>query len=221
MRARMEGTGGGVVVLNVGWEQWWVGLLGVCMHVCVLREGFCGRDGKIRFIFSWGEEGGWRGVVGFSNGTSLYFIYLQMEENENVFWIGFLHAFSFCSHVLVFLSAQFCLSAFIPPEIHPSSCSPFLLADPQGYGMSGHLIRPSLDAEYVVPLIPTAHIVYPMPAIIYSSLCPLCTAHPAVINEHDLGKKVEEQWFRFLWINFLQCSLCSVGSAVLAHCHVK
>ena len=23
----------------------------VCVCVCVLREGFCGRDGKIRFIF--------------------------------------------------------------------------------------------------------------------------------------------------------------------------
>lgn len=30
-------------------------------------------------------EGRGGGVVGFSNGTSLYFIYLQMEENENVF----------------------------------------------------------------------------------------------------------------------------------------
>ena len=196
MRARMEGTGRwGVCGVECGLGVVVGGATGgvhacvcVCVCVCCERVSVAGM-GKLDLFFSWSEEGGWRGVVGFSNGTSLYFIYLQMEENENVFWIGFLHAFSFCSHVLVFLAAQFCPSAFIPPEIHPSSCSPFSLADPQGYGMSGHLIRPSLDAEYVVPLIPTAHIVYPMPAIIYSSLCPLSTAHPAVINEHDLGKK--------------------------------
>lgn len=41
-----------------------------------------GRDGKIRFIFFIGWRGWW-GCA--SNGTSLYFIYLQMEENENVF----------------------------------------------------------------------------------------------------------------------------------------
>lgn len=52
----------------------------------------------------------------------------------------------------------------------------FLLADPQGYGMSGHLIRPSLDAEYIVPLTP--YIIYPTADIIYSSLCPVSTAHP-------------------------------------------
>lgn len=42
--------------------------------------------GKLDLFFSWGEEregggGGW----GFSNGTSLNFMYIQMEENENVF----------------------------------------------------------------------------------------------------------------------------------------
>lgn len=57
------------------------------VHVCV-----CGRRvsvagmGKLDLFFSWGEEReGGGGVAGFSNGTSLYFIYVQMEENENVF----------------------------------------------------------------------------------------------------------------------------------------
>lgn len=44
-----------------------------------------GRDGKIRFIFFIGVAGAAGAVGVFSNGTSLYFIYLQMEENENVF----------------------------------------------------------------------------------------------------------------------------------------
>lgn len=56
----------------------------MCVCVCCERVSVAGM-GKLDLFFSWSEEGGWRGVVGFSNGTSLYFIYLQMEENENVF----------------------------------------------------------------------------------------------------------------------------------------
>ena len=110
MRARMEGTGRwGVCGVECGLGVVVGGATGgvhacVCVCVCCERVSVAGM-GKLDLFFSWSEEGGWRGVVGFSNGTSLYFIYLQMEENENVFWIGFLHAFSFCSHVLVFLAA--------------------------------------------------------------------------------------------------------------------
>lgn len=55
----VDGRGWGS--LNVGRNWWWVGLLGVYMHVCVcvctrLEGGFYNSDGKIRFFFSCGEE---------------------------------------------------------------------------------------------------------------------------------------------------------------------
>lgn len=117
-------------------------------------------------------------------------MYVQMEENENVFSIGLRHAISFSCYV----SACVCLCVCVPPCLHLTPPPPpfifyfLFLAHPQGYIMSGHLVRPSLNAEYVVPLIPKHHTIYSSPAITYSSLCPVSTAHPAVINERDLGK---------------------------------
>lgn len=186
---------------GAGGAWMWAGIDGgwgcsgcTCMCVCVctrLEGGFYNSDGKIRFFFfmRW-REGGWRAVTGFSNGTSPYFMYVQMEENENVFSIGLCHAISFSCYV----SACVCLCVCVPPCLHLTPPPPpfifyfLFLAHPQGYIMSGHLVGPSLNAEYVVPLIPKHHTIYSSPAITYSSLCPVSTAHPAVINERDLGK---------------------------------
>lgn len=155
-----------------------------------------------------------KGVAGvFSNGTSLYFIYLQMEENENVFWIAFLHTFSFgsyrCGCVRVHICALVC--TFLPVHLiqapHPSP-PPLLVAHPQGYGISGHLITTSLHAKYIVAVSRT-------PAIVF-----VCTFHyafkplsgrgcsPAVMNEHDLGKQKGWRTMIPAFAKFIS-SLCS------------
>ena len=128
--------------------------------MCVWGGGV--KDGKISFGFSWVKRGDGRQVC----------VCVCVFQNKYDHKMKTIKMFSQCIFFLYLCVCPYSrlllsLSLRLAPPSTPFFFL-FFLADPQGYIMSGHLIRPSLDAECVVPHIFKPNTVYCRPAVTYS-----------------------------------------------------